>query len=155
MEEFKGKKYDLSTKEGESLFKNAVYEWVDNTLFEAREKRRLENIEARDLRRLEKKELEDKGWHNLHIIPEKEVPIVISEPELMTSIVYDGTTDIDWDTASTGTDYVYEPEPVKPDPKEVEIAKLKEQLAALEALKELNKEELAEIIEDVKEEEGE
>ena len=134
LEKFNGKKYDLSTKEGITLFRKAAQDYVEATITAAKWKRIEENIAERDRKREEKKQLEAEGKLRGSWTPTiRAEPVIIPEPEPEP-----------------------EPEPPKPklpedDPKDAEIIKLREQLAALEALKESNKE----IIEEVPEEDGE
>ena len=101
----------------------------DELIRQATLRRVQQNEEDAKIRRAAIKELEDEGWNSSYINPHQ--PFIVDEP--IVEVVYDGSVKIE--TA------VPLPEPTETDPKEAQLIKLREQIAALEAVAELEKEE--------------
>ena len=119
-----------------SLFSKEEIEARKKEISEEMELKRKKDFEAKELMKQARKEHADKGWNSSSI--GQELRLNPDVEGILEEVM----------------DQVIPKEEPEIDPKEEEIIKLKEQLAALEAIKELDKDEDAEILENHGEESG-
>jgi len=107
-------------------------------------RRMKKNEEANKIRRAKIQELEDDGWNSSYISPKQPEPTLEVKPKTKKKPKHKHVHK-----------KVEKPKEPVIDPKELEIAKLKEQVATLEAAKELAKGEDAEVVVEEVAKEGE